>query len=329
MPDTLGVTIQVLLVLLLPILMSPRGGSAQRAAANLTKGPKRMEPEQMPRRQPPTVKRRRLAAELLALRGATPREKVQEVTGISEGALLKMEKARTRPQKRTLLQLLDYYNVTDAAKRAELLDLWEKSNQPSDLQPLEESLPEAYRDFIAFEAEAAELSAFEGFFIPGLLQTEAYARAVIRSQLPEQTDDGIEARVAVRMRRQAALTRPDAARLWAVLDEAAIRRTVGSTNVMREQLDELVAVGRAGNTVTVQVIPFAAGAHTGMTGSFLVMDFPDLDPPLVYIENFSGGLIRESPEEVDRYRSNFHRLAAQALSPLASLQLIESAARAA
>jgi hypothetical protein len=281
----------------------------------------------MPRRQPLTVRQRRLAAEMLALRGAIPREKVFADTGVSEGALLKMEKARTRPQKRTMITLLDYYGATPE-KREELLDLWQHASRTSELEPIEESLPENYKTFIAFESDAAELWAFEGFFVPGLLQTEAYARAVIRSQLPEQSDEGIEARVEVRMRRRAALSRSSAVRLWAILDEAALRRIVGSPTVMREQLEHLAAIGRPGNTVTLQVIPFGAGAHTGMTGSFLVMDFHHPDPPLVYTENYSGGLFLESPEDVDRYRANFHRLSAQALSPEATAQMIETAAKA-
>lgn len=280
----------------------------------------------MPR--PLTVRQRRLAAALLALRGDTPRDKVVQETGVSEGALLKMEKGRTRPQKRTLLALLDYYKAS-AEQREELVDLWQHSTRSSDLQLIEESLPENYQTFIQFEREASTLSAFEGAFVPGLLQTEAYARAVIRSQLPEQSDEGIEARVEVRMRRQEALSRPSAVRLWAILDEAVIRRTVGSEDVMREQLAHLAKVGQAGNTVTLQLIPFGAGAHTGMIGSFLVMDFAEPDPPVVYLENFSGGIFLEAPDEVARYRSNFQRLAAQALSPQATLQTIKGAVKTA
>jgi transcriptional regulator with XRE-family HTH domain len=282
----------------------------------------------MPPRRPLTVRQRRLAAELLALRGSTPREKVVEDTGVSEGALLKMEKGRTRPQRRTLVTLLEYYAATPE-KRAELLDLWQHATRTGDLQPIEESLPENYQTFIAFEAEAASLSVFEGFFVPGLLQTEAYARALIRSQLPEQDDEGIEARVEVRMRRQAALQRKEAVRLWAILDEAVIRRTVGGEKVMGEQLDHLARIGQAGNTVTLQVIPFSTGAHLGMIGAFHLMDFSAPDPAVVYTENFSGGIFLEAEDEVHRYRTNFQRLAAQALDPTASTHMIKSAARAA
>jgi hypothetical protein len=294
----------------------------------IDEGIERMEPYRMSRRQPLTVRQRRLAAELLKLRGETPRERVVADTGISEGALLKMEKARTRPQRRTLVTLLEYYGAP-AEKREELLELWVHATRSSDLHPIAESLPENYQTFVGFEAEAVTLSDFEGFFVPGLLQTEAYATALIRSQLPELDDAGIETRVQVRMRRQAVLQRSNSTRLWAILDEAVVRRKVGGDDVMRNQLGHLAEVGRAGNTVTLQVIPFDAGAHTGMGGSFQIMDFADPDPSLVYTENFSGGVFLESEDEVERHRINFQRLTAQALSPHETLKLIENAAAAA
>ncbi|KUL29462.1 hypothetical protein ADL15_27995 [Actinoplanes awajinensis subsp. mycoplanecinus] len=281
----------------------------------------------MPSR-PLTVKQRRLAAELLTLRGRITREKVVEDTGISEGALLKMEKGRTRPQRRTLITLLDYYGATPE-KRVELLDLWQHSTRSSDLQPIEESLPENYQALIALEAEAVSLGTFEGLFVPGLLQTEEYAHAVIRSQLPEMDDAGISARVEARMHRRDALNRSNAVRYWAILDEAVIRRTVGGEDVMRGQLAHLAELGKAGNTITIQIIPFSAGAHGGMIGSFLLLEFDAPYVPVVYLENFSGGLFVEAAEEVARYRDNFQRLVAQALSPQATLHMIEEAVTAA
>lgn len=281
----------------------------------------------MARRQPLTVRQRRLAAEMLALRGPIPREKVFADTGVSEGALLKMEKARTRPQKRTMITLLDYYGAS-AEKRAELIDLWQNANRMSELQPIEDSLPESYQTLLGFEAEASSLSAVEGHFVPGLLQTEDYAHAVMRSLLPEESDEGIRQRVMIRMRRQEALSRRNAVRLWAILDEAVIRRQVGGEQVMQAQLARLAEVSRAANTITVQILPASAGAHPGMLGAFLIMDFDEPDPPLVYTETLSGGLFQESEDNVDRYRHTFQRLTAQALSVAETLQMIETAASA-
>ncbi|WP_199510831.1 helix-turn-helix domain-containing protein [Nucisporomicrobium flavum] len=282
------------------------------------------------RRQPPTVRRRRLAAELLGLRTAAglTRDQVAETTGLSTGALFRIEKALTRPQKRTLILLLDLYKVTDAAKRTELFDLLRQSQQLSWLQLFEDNLPQSYQTFISFEAEASRLSDYEGDMMPGLLQTEAYARAVIQGLMPEEAEEDIERRVEVRKRRQQVLTQAKTLSLWTILDESVIRRQVGGPTVMREQLEHLIAAAHW-PAVTVQVIPFSAGAHVGMPGSFIVMEFPDPDPPLIYTENAGGGLFLEADADVQRYRAGFQRLAAQALSPKDTLALINQAAEVA
>jgi transcriptional regulator with XRE-family HTH domain len=282
------------------------------------------------RRQPPTVRRRRLAAELLGLRNAAglTRDQVADTTGLSTGALFRIEKAQTRPQKRTLVLLLDLYGVTDSAQRNSLFDLLRQSRQLGWLQLFEDNLPQSYQTFISFEAEASRLSDFEGQFMPGLLQTEAYARTVIRSLMPEESDEEIERRVEVRIRRQQALTQPHAVGLWAILDEAVIRREVGGVPVLREQLKRLAEAAHTPN-ITLQVLPFKAGAHLGMPGSFIVMEFAEPDPPLIYTENSGGGLFLEADTDVQRYRASFQRLAAQALSPEDTTKIIEEAAKAA
>ncbi|RZU50133.1 helix-turn-helix protein [Krasilnikovia cinnamomea] len=290
-----------------------------------------MEIEPMPtRRQPPTVRRRRLAAELLSLRSEAglTREQVAVETGLSTGALFRIEKAQTRPQKRTLRALLDLYGVNAKDRRDELEALLRQSGEVGWLQLFEGNLVESYATLISFEAEAFRESVFELSFVPGLLQTEAYAEMVTRALMPEAEDDEIERRVEVRMRRQQALTKPSKLSLWAILDEAVIRRKVGGDALMREQLEHLIAASRRPN-VTIQVVPFGAGAHLGMPGSFLTLEFSDPDPPLIYTENSGGGLFLEQDADVARYRSSFQRLAAQALSPDDTLRMIKEAAEAA
>ncbi|UQU68393.1 helix-turn-helix domain-containing protein [Couchioplanes caeruleus] len=281
------------------------------------------------RRQPPTARLRRLAAELKRLRAASEhtRESVEAKTGINTATLYRIETARVRPQKRTLLALLDLYGVKEPAERDKLADLTRDSTQLDWLQLYEPELPEGYQTYISFEAEASRLQNYESLYVPGLLQTEAYARAVIRGVLPTETDEGVGQRVEVRMRRQGILAKQDPVTLWAVVDEAALRRVVGGVDVMKEQLDHLVTQAKL-PTITLQVLPYNAGAHPGMAGSFLVMEFPDEDPALVYAESAGGGLFLESNADVARYRATFQHLVAQALSPAETMRFIKAAADA-
>ncbi|MBL7261924.1 helix-turn-helix domain-containing protein [Paractinoplanes lichenicola] len=279
----------------------------------------------MPTRKTPTVRRRRLAADLLALRtgAGLTRDQVNERTGISEGALFKLEKGQTRPQRRTLRTLLDLYGVTDQVRRAEMEAVLKQSDEIGWLQRFEGQLDDSYAALISFEAEAERESVFELAFVPGLLQTPEYARTIIGALMPEAEPEAIEERVEVRMRRQDSKTL-----VWGILDEGVIRRNVGGSAVMRDQLRHLSsAAGRPG--VTLQIVPHSSGAHLGMPGSFLILEFTDPDPAIVYTENAGGGLFLEQDAEVARYRNSFQRLAAQALSPADTLSLMKDAANAA
>ncbi|MEV1289390.1 helix-turn-helix transcriptional regulator [Micromonospora sp. NPDC049679] len=281
------------------------------------------------RRQPPTVRLRRLAGELRGLRSAAglTREEVSAQTGINVATLYRIETAKVRPQKRTLIALLDKYGVTDEDRRSELVALSRQAAQLGWLQPYESELPEQYMTYISFEAEARSVRNYEGLFVPGLLQTEAYARAVITGVLPLAGQQQIQDRVDVRVQRQASLRRKTPLRLWAVLDEAALHRTVGGPGVMKEQLEQLIRAAEEPH-VTLQVIPFEAGAHPGMPGSFVVMDFPDpADPDLVYTDSMAGDLFLERDADVRRYAMIFQHLQAAARSPADSLTMISARAR--
>ena len=248
-------------------------------------------------------------------------EDVSERTGKDRSTLYRLENAQQRPQRSTLIQLLDLYRVDDS-RRGELLALLREAGQRGWLQQYRSELPEVYADFIGFEEEARSISNYESLFIPGLLQTEDYARALIRGTWPHASGDEVEKRVTARMERQALLDREDPPRLWAIMDEAAVRRLVGGRHVMRVQLDRLREAASRPN-VTIQVIPFDAGSHPGMDGSFIVLEFPDsADQSIVYTESAAGSLFLEEEAEIRRYILMFEHLRAAALRPEASVSLL-------
>jgi Domain of unknown function (DUF5753) len=175
-------------------------------------------------------------------------------------------------------------------------------------------LPNPYEVYIGLEAGAASIRNFEPIVVPGLLQTEEYARKTLRNGPGELDREDVERLVQVRMERQRILGREDRPRLWAVLDEAVIRRLVGGPEVMREQLRHLIDCAEQGKT-TLQVVPFGAGAHAGTTGPFVILEFPEpTDPDVVYVETLAGDIYLEASPDVDRYALAFARLLAAAPS---------------
>jgi transcriptional regulator with XRE-family HTH domain len=276
------------------------------------------------RAKPPTVRLRRLAAELRRLRAGSglSREQVTEHTGVNEGTLYRLETARARPQRRTLIALLDLYGVSGDARTA-LLDIAKGADDQGWLRPYHAELPEEYAAYISFEAEARAVRNYESLFIPGLLQTEDYARAVISGTLPLATSTEVEQRVRARIERQARLNAEPPLGLWAIVDEAAIRRLVGGPAVMREQLSGLLEAAKQPN-ITLQVIPFDVGAHPGMPGSFVYMEFDQADPELVYVDTLAGDLFLEADADLRLYASMFDYLRATALSPARATGLIST-----
>jgi transcriptional regulator with XRE-family HTH domain len=275
------------------------------------------------KRQTPTVRLRRLAAELRSLRAASglTRETVVERTGINAATLYRIEHGRVRPQTRTLRTLLDLYGV-DQEQQAELVTLLRDARQRGWLHAYQSELPEHYTTYIGFEGEAHSVWNYESLFVPGLLQTEDYARAVIRGGLPHASRDEVERRVEVRMERQAVLRNDNPLNLWSIVDEAALRHLVGGAAVMQAQLRYLMEVSELPH-VTLQVIPFDVGAHPGMPGSFVFMQFAEATiPDVIYIDSMAGELFLEEEGDVRRYRLIFEHLRAVAASPDASRSLI-------
>jgi transcriptional regulator with XRE-family HTH domain len=279
------------------------------------------------KRQTPTVRLRRLAAELRALRASSglTRDEVVERTGINVATMYRIEHARVRPQTRTLRTLLDLYGV-DKEQQTELVALLRDARERGWLHAYQSELPEQYTTFIGFEGEAESAWEYESLFVPGLLQTEDYARAVIGGTLPFASRDEVQRRVEVRMERQEVLRNENPLQLWSIVDEAALRRQVGKTAVMQAQLRHLIQACELLN-VTFQVIPFDAGAHPGMPGSFIVLQFTEeAIPDVIYVETMAGELFLEEESDIRRYKLVFEHLRAVSASPDASRSLLASLA---
>ena len=279
------------------------------------------------KRQTPTVRLRRLAAELRTLRTSSglTRDAVVERTGINVATLYRIEHARVRPQTRTLRTLLDLYGANEQ-QQADLVALLCDARQRGWLHAYQSELPEQYTTYIGFEGEARSVWNYESLFVPGLLQTEDYARAVIRAGLPSASRDDIEPRVEVRMQRQDVLRNDNPLELWGIVDEAALRRQVGGQAVMHAQLNHLLEASELPN-ITLQVIPFSVGAHAGMPGSFVFMQFTEASiPDVIYLDSMAGDLFLEAEADVRRYRLAFEHLRAVAVSPDASRALVTALA---
>ena len=279
------------------------------------------------KRQTPTVRLRRLAAELRTLRASAglTRDEVIERTGINVATLYRIEHSRVRPQTRTLRTLLDLYGA-EAPQQAELVALLRDARERGWLHAYKSELPEQYTTYIGFEGEARSVWNYESLFVPGLLQTEDYARAVIRAVLPWASRDEVERRVEVRMERQEVLRNDNPLDLWVIMDESALRRPVGGRTVMQAQLSHLVQAAELPH-VTFQVIPLDVGAHAGMPGSFVFMQFGEAAiPDVIYIDSMAGDLFLETEADVRRYRLVFEHLRAVAASPDDSRSLVATLA---
>jgi len=211
-------------------------------------------------------------------------------------------------------KLLDAYGVPEGQERDLLLSLARESRERGWWQQYGEAIPAWFATYVGLEAEATTISLYQAEIVPGLLQTQGYATALHRAELLNATDEEIEAHVAVRMERQARLKQPDAPKLWVVLNEAVIRRMVGERSVMHEQVTKLVEAANAPN-ITLQILPFGAGAHASMDSAFSIIGFdPPTDGEIVYFEHPTCSLYLEKPDEVARYRLVYEHLRAASLS---------------
>jgi len=271
----------------------------------------------------PTVRRMLLGAQLRRLRDAkgVSREDAGWAIRASESKISRMELGRVGYKDRDIADLLTLYGVADADERAALLTLAREANKPGWWRPYGDLIPNWLQNYLDLEAAAAVIRTYEVQFVPGLLQTDAYARAVILLGYGGAGTEEIDRRVGLRMARKQLLTRPDPPQLWAVMDEAVLRRPIGGTEVMRAQIEALVEAGSLSN-VRLQVIPFRAGGHAAAGGAFSVLRFPDPDlPDVVYIDHLTSALYLDRREDVDRYAEAVGRLFIEA-EPLTRTQEI-------
>ncbi|GGK34943.1 transcriptional regulator [Pilimelia terevasa] len=270
-------------------------------------------------RPSPTIRRRRLGAELRRYRegaGITIEGAAAQLA-CSTSKISRIETGHNSVTPRDVARLLDCYGVPRHAS-AELVDIAQQARQKGWWHPYSAVLTGAY---VGLEAAAQAIRAYEQQVVPGLLQTHEYARAMIRSARPDITADEVERRVRVRLGRQSLLSQEDPLDLRVVLDEAVVSRPVGGDPVMRAQIACLVTAAELPH-VTLQLLPFAVGGHAGMDGTFAILEFAEShDPDVVYAENATGGLFLEKSEELRKYETIFNSICAAALTPR------ESAAR--
>ncbi|GAA3259650.1 helix-turn-helix domain-containing protein [Nonomuraea helvata] len=271
----------------------------------------------------PTLRRRRLAGELRLLRersGLTG-EQVGERLGWSVSKVSRIETAQVGVRTGDLTALCDLYEVP-AAKREALHELARTAMRRGWWETYE-SISTDYANYIGLESEAADIRCFSQTLIHGLLQTEDYARAVIRATLmPFAPASEVDRRVEIRMTRQKILCRDNPLGIWMVLDEAALKRLVGGSEVMKAQCESLIRMSELPN-VTIQILTCSVGAHPGANTPFSILSFPEVyDPDVVYIETMTSSLWIEDDSEVHSYSLAFDQVRAMALSPDDSAELI-------
>jgi transcriptional regulator with XRE-family HTH domain len=285
------------------------------------------EDQGMARFTPPTPRSRRLGRELRRLREAQgwKLEDAAKHLQCSTSRISRIESGDIKPRSGDVMELLHAYEIAlDGEPALSLLSLTRDLRQSGWWQRLD-AISGRYATYIAYETEATDLRNFEPTLVPGLLQTETYAR-VVNSVGRETDGEIIEQRVRARLIRQEVLSRkPIPLRLHAILTEAALTVEVGGPDIMGEQLDHIAELCRRPN-VTVQVLRFAAGAHLATGGGFAVLTFEKDEPPLGYIETLAGELFLESIQEITRLLAVYDHLKTLAMSPAESINLIRERA---
>ncbi|MDG6101203.1 helix-turn-helix domain-containing protein [Dactylosporangium aurantiacum] len=272
------------------------------------------------RRGSPTLRRRQLGMELRRLREAAhvTIDHVAERLECSGSKISRIETGQTGVTPRDVRDMLDIYHV-DPEYAEQLMKIAREARQKGWWQLYGDVLTGAY---VGLEAAADHIRSYEALVVPGLLQTEEYAQAMIHAARPDISVTEVEKRVRVRMSRQSLVTQDDPIDLWVVLDEAVLRRPVGGRAVMRRQLEHL-SLAAGWPNVTLQVLPFSAGAHAGMDGTFTMLLYDEsAGQNFVFASNAAGGLFLEKDDELQRYGFIFDYLRANALRPDESVSMI-------
>ena len=265
----------------------------------------------------PTVLRMLLGAQLRRLRegAGVTRDDAGYHIRASGSKISRMELGRVSFKERDVTDLLEYYGIDDVAEKEKLVQLTREANATPWYQKFQDVVPDWFHVFVGLEEAAQLIRVYEVQFVPGLLQTEEYARAVILQGAPGLDPDEVERRVALRMGRQKLLTRENPPRYWVVMDEAALRRPMGGRDVHVGQIERLIDLVGEPN-ITIQVMPFRYGGHAAEGGAFTIMRFPETDlPDVVYMEYLTGAHYIDKPEEVERYAAVMERLSVAGTSP--------------
>jgi transcriptional regulator with XRE-family HTH domain len=264
----------------------------------------------------PTVLRILLGSQLRRLREAKgiTRDDAGYTIRASGSKISRMELGRVSFKERDVVDLLDLYGVSGAEAQA-LIDLGMQANSPGWWHMYSDVLPDWFQVYVGLEEAASLIRLYEVQFVPGLLQTADYTRAVIRLGQPNAEAGEVERRVGLRLARQEVLRKPNGPRLWAVVDEAALRRPIGGKEVMHAQLLRLVEAAEETN-ITLQVVPFRSGGHAAEAGAFTIMRFPEVDlPDVVYLEHLTSALYLDKREDVEKYTEVMERLSVEGESP--------------
>ncbi|GAB1509538.1 helix-turn-helix domain-containing protein [Actinophytocola sp. KF-1] len=271
----------------------------------------------------PTARRIVLGAQLRRLREAADISRADAGYAIrgSDSKISRMELGRVGFKERDVADLLTMYGVTDEEERRVFLDMVRKSNERGWWHRYSGTMPNWFQDFVGLEESASLIQSYELQFVPGLMQTEDYIRAVVGHGRPELIDQEGERRVALRLQRQKVLTRQGAPRVWAVVDESVLHRPIGGPRVLRQQIEHLLELTRQPN-VTLQILPYNMSGYAA-EGAFSMLRFaePSL-PDIVYIEHLSGALYLDRVEELEVYGRVIDRLAVDAETPDRSRQLL-------
>ncbi|MCK9896777.1 helix-turn-helix transcriptional regulator [Frankia sp. AgB32] len=276
----------------------------------------------------PIVRRVVLGTQLRRLREARGISRAEAGYSIraSDSKISRMELGRVSFKQRDVADLLTLYGVADEKERSPLLELAREANEPGWWQGFADVMPGWFQPYLGLEEAAILIRTYEIQFIPGLLQTEDYARAVIAGSHHPGGADVIERRVRARMSRQAVLDRPDPPKLWAIIDEAALRRSVAAPAVMRGQLEHLITLNEKPN-ITIQVTPLSIGSHPAEGGAFSILRFDEPDiADVVYLEHLTGAIYLDKPEDLTRYMLAMDNLTLRSTAPGDTAKTIEETA---
>jgi transcriptional regulator with XRE-family HTH domain len=277
----------------------------------------------------PTALRIALGAQLRRLREASQLTTEEAAAAIraTHSKISRLERGRSAARQRDVADLLSLYGVRDEAEREQLLALASQAGAPGWWQQYHDVLPRWLELYIGLEKAASVIRSYEMQFVHGLMQTEAYARAVILIANAHAPAEEIDRRVSMRMTRQRLLTQPGAPQMWAVLDEAALRRSPDGPAVMRAQLEHLLKITDLPN-VTLQIVPFDAGPHAAAGGPFTILRFPEPDlPDVVYLEQLNSALYLDQPGEITGYLAIMDQLCVQAETGAASKDMLRALLR--